>query len=91
MHCDINVKLDLVCKARFVAGGHQTDPPKELVYSIIVSRDSVCLAFLIVELNDLEILSAEVQNAYLNDGMIIWWPLSRRLASRLVRRTPMCG
>jgi hypothetical protein len=41
-----DVKLDLVYKARFVAGGHQTDPLKESVYSSIVSCDSVHLAFL---------------------------------------------
>jgi hypothetical protein len=61
-----NVKLDLVCKARFAAGGHQTDPPKESVYSSIISRDSVHLAFIISVLNDLELLSADVQNANLN-------------------------
>jgi hypothetical protein len=61
-----DVKLDLVRKARFVAGGHQTDPPKESVYSSVISCDSVRLAFLIAALNDLETLSADVQNAYLN-------------------------
>jgi hypothetical protein len=61
-----NVKLDLVCKARFIAGGHQTDPPKESVYSSVISRDSVRPALLIAALIDLEILSADVQNAYLN-------------------------
>jgi hypothetical protein len=65
-HMVFDVKLDLVRKARFIAGGHQTDPPKESVYSSIVSRNSVHLAFLIAALNDLEILSADVQNAYLN-------------------------
>jgi hypothetical protein len=65
-HMVFNIKLDLVCKARFVAGGHQTDPPKESVYSSVISRDSVRLAFLIAALNDLEILSADVQNVYLN-------------------------
>jgi hypothetical protein len=65
-HMVFDVKLDLVRKAWFVAGGHQTDPPKESVYSSIISRDSVHLAFTIAELNDLEILSADVQNAYLN-------------------------
>jgi hypothetical protein len=65
-HMVFDVELDLVCKAWFVAGGHQTDPPKESVYSSVVSRDSVCLAFLIAALNDLEVLSADVQNAYLN-------------------------
>jgi hypothetical protein len=56
-----DVKLDLVRKARFAAGGHQTDPPKETVYSSVVSCDSVRLAFLNAALNDLEILSADVQ------------------------------
>jgi hypothetical protein len=65
-HMVFNVKLDLVCKVRIVAGGHQTDPPKESVYSSIVSHDSLHVAFLIAALNDLEILSADVQNAYLN-------------------------
>jgi hypothetical protein len=60
------VKQDLGRKARFVAGGHQMDQPKESVYSSVVSRDSVRLAFLMAALNDLEILSADVQNAYLN-------------------------
>jgi hypothetical protein len=65
-HTVFDVKLDLVLKARFVAGGHQTNTPKESVYSSVVSRDSVHLAFLIAVLNDLEILLADVQNAYLN-------------------------
>jgi hypothetical protein len=65
-HMVFDVKLDLVRKARFVAGGHQMDPPKESVYSSIVSCDSVCLALLIAALNDLEILLSDIQNAYLN-------------------------
>jgi hypothetical protein len=38
-HMVFDVKLDLVRKARFVAGGHQTDPPKESVYSSVISHD----------------------------------------------------
>ena len=65
-HMVFDVKLDLTRKARFVAGGHQTDPPKESVYSSVVSKDSVRIAFTLAALNDLDILSADVQNAYLN-------------------------
>jgi hypothetical protein len=65
-HMVFDVKLDLTRKARYVAGGHQTDPPKDMVYASVVSRDSVRIAFLLAALNDLEILSADVQNAYLN-------------------------
>jgi hypothetical protein len=38
-HMVFDVKLDLVRKAQFVAGGHQTDPPKESVYSSVISHD----------------------------------------------------
>jgi len=65
-HMIFDVKMDLTRKARLVAGGHQTDPPSESTYSSVVSRDSVRLAFLVAALNDLDILSADVQNAYLN-------------------------
>jgi hypothetical protein len=65
-HMIFDVKMDLTRKARFVAGGHQTECPKEMTYSSVVSRDSVRLAFLVAALNDLDILSADIQNAYLN-------------------------
>ena len=60
------VKMDVTCKARFVAGGHVTDPPTSITYSSMASRDSVRIAFLIAALSDLEILGADVGNAYLN-------------------------
>jgi hypothetical protein len=65
-HVIFDVKMDLTRKARFVAGGHQTDPPKESTYSSVVLRDSVRMKFLIAALNSLDILLADVQNAYLN-------------------------
>ncbi len=65
-HMVFDIKGDLTRKARYVADGSKTDPPKESVYSSVVSRDSVRLAFLIAALNSLEVLSADVQNAYIN-------------------------
>ena len=65
-HMIFDVKMDFTRKARFVAGGHMTDPPNSLTYSSVVSRDSVRLAFLIAALNDLDILACDVGNAYLN-------------------------
>ena len=64
-HMIFDVKMDLTRKARLVAGGHVTDPPKDSTYSSVVSRDSVRIAFTLAALNDLEVLSADVQNAYL--------------------------
>jgi len=55
-----------VRKAGFVAGGHLTDPPVDSVYSSVITRDSVRIMFLIAALNNLDILGADVQNAYIN-------------------------
>jgi hypothetical protein len=65
-HMIFDIKMDFTRKARFVAGGHLTDPPKETVYSSVVTRESVRIFFLICALNDLNVLSCDVQNAYLN-------------------------
>jgi len=65
-HIIFDVKMDFTSKAHFVAGGHVTDPPPSLTYSSVVSRDSVRLVFLIAALNDLDVLVADVSNAYLN-------------------------
>jgi hypothetical protein len=61
-----DVKMDFTRKARFVAGGHMTDPPTSMTYSSVVSRDSVRIAFLIAAMNDLEVLGADGGNANLN-------------------------
>jgi hypothetical protein len=65
-HIIFDVKMDFTRKARFVAGGHKTDPPTTLTYSSIVSRDSVRIAFLLAALNDLKVLAADIGNAYIN-------------------------
>jgi hypothetical protein len=65
-HMNFEVKMDFTRKARFVAGGHMTDPPSHLTYSSVVACDSVRLAFLIAALNDIELLAADIGNAYLN-------------------------
>ena len=61
-----DVKMDLTRKARFVAGGHLTDPPTSMTYASVVSRESVRIALLLAALNQLNILSGDIGNAYLN-------------------------
>ena len=63
---NFEVKIDLVRKARYVVGGHLTDPPTTMTYSTVVSRESVHIAFLLAALNNLKVLSGDIQNAYLN-------------------------
>ena len=65
-HLNFEVKIDLRRKARYVAGGHLTDPPTYMTYSTVVSRESVRIAFLIAALNNLNVLAGDIQNAYLN-------------------------
>jgi hypothetical protein len=60
------VKMDFTRKCREVANGAKTEAPASITYSSVVSRDSVRLAFLIAEMNDLDIMACDVGNAYLN-------------------------
>jgi len=66
VHMVFDVKMDFQCKCRLVTGGHMTDPPETLTFSSIVSRESVCIAFLLAALMDLDILATDIGNAYLN-------------------------
>lgn len=65
-HMIFDVKITLERKARYVAGGHQTEPTKEITFASVVSRDSIRIGFLVAALNDLDILSADISGAYLN-------------------------
>jgi hypothetical protein len=62
---DIKMGENFRRKARMVAGGHTTETPAVLTYSSVVSRDSVRIALTIAALNDLSVLSCDIQNAYL--------------------------
>eukprot|EP00978_Attheya_sp_CCMP212_P034405 scaffold143909_cov63-Attheya_sp.AAC.1 len=67
VHWVFDIKLGtLQRKARLVGNGNETEVPKEITFSSVVSRESVRLFFLIAALNDLEVLSADIQNAYIN-------------------------
>ena len=59
------VKHDGRHKARFVAGGHLTKEPEDSVYSSVVSIRSLRIILLVAELNGLQLMGADVGNAYL--------------------------
>ena len=65
VHFVYAVKHDLRHKARLVAGGHLTEPPKDSVYSGVVSLRSMRLALLIGEINGLTPMVGDIGNAYL--------------------------
>jgi hypothetical protein len=52
-------------KARLVAGGHTTEAPATITYASVVSRESVCIALLLAALNDVEVKTADIENAYI--------------------------
>jgi hypothetical protein len=65
-HIIFDVKFDgFKYKARMVAGGHMVDTPPFLTYASVVSRDTVRIALTMAALHDLEVKTADVQNAYL--------------------------
>ena len=51
-------------KARLVAGGHTTEPPTSDTYSSVASTESVRLAFLLSELNGIDLVTVDITNAY---------------------------
>ena len=68
MHMVFDIKLgeNFRRKARLVADGHLTNPPSSVTYSSVVSRDSVRICLLIAALNGLEVMCADIENAYLS-------------------------
>ena len=50
-----------------VAGDHMTDPTDYITYLSIISRDYVRIAFVIADLNWLDILVEDIGNSYIND------------------------
>ena len=58
--------MDFSRKCWIVANGATTETPKSLTYYSVVSRDIVRLAFLMTELNELDAMTCDVGNLYLN-------------------------
>ena len=61
-----DVKFDLRHKARLVAGGHKTDPPKEDIYSGVVGIETIKVGFLLGDANGLLVCAGDIGSAYLN-------------------------
>ena len=79
MSYGIDVKMETFQrKARLVAGGHMTEVTSAtMTYASVVSRESVRIALTLAALNDLEVKTADIENAYLTApiGEKIWCTL----------------
>ena len=61
---DVNME-DICLEARFVAGGHVTDPPYTITYTSVVLRETVRIDFTLAYLNDLPVKLTDIKNAYI--------------------------
>eukprot|EP00970_Alexandrium_tamarense_P013767 scaffold3678_cov106-Alexandrium_tamarense.AAC.1 len=64
-HIIFDVKMDFTRKARWVKDGHRTPDPESSSYAGVVSRESVRIALTYAALNDVDIIAADIRNAYL--------------------------
>lgn len=64
-HLVFDVKMDGTAKARLVAAGCRTSDPEGSTWAGVVSRETVRLALVYAALNDLDVLAADIMNAYL--------------------------
>ena len=66
VHMIFDVKMEnFQFKARLVANGNETGAPASLTYASVVTRESVRIALTIAALNDLEVKTSDIENAYL--------------------------
>jgi len=68
LHCHLvfDVKSDLRRKARFVAGGHRTEDPKDGIFAGIANIRAVRMAIQLAEINGLETWALDIGNANLH-------------------------
>ena len=64
-HLIFDVKIDGAAKARLVAAGCRTADPEGSTWAGVVSRETVRIALTYAALNDLDVMAADILNAYL--------------------------
>ena len=65
---DIKLK-DFRRKARLVEDGHVTKPPATITYAGVVLRDTVCVALTVAALNDFQVRTTDIHNAYIQTAV----------------------
>ena len=64
-HIIFDVKMDFTRKARWVKDGHRTPQPDQSTFAGVVSRESVRIALTYAALNGIDVVAADIKNAYL--------------------------
>ena len=64
-HLVFDVKMDFTLKARWVKDGHKSPDPETSAYAGVVSRESIRIALTYAALLGVNVLAADIRNAYL--------------------------
>ena len=64
-HLVFDVKMDFTRKARYVKDGHRTVDPDQATFAGVVSRESVRIALTYAAMNNIDITTCDIMNAYL--------------------------
>ena len=64
-HLIWSVKMDFTLKARWVKDGHRIPDLEDSKYAVVVSRESARIALTYAALHGIEVLAADIRNAYL--------------------------
>ena len=64
-HLIFDVKMDFTRKARWVKDGHKTPDLEDSKYAGVVSRESVRIALTYAAVHGVDVLAADIRNAYL--------------------------
>ena len=62
---DVKIGENFRRKAWLVVGGHTTEAPATLTYSLVISHNSIQIALTIAALNELEVMACDIQNTYM--------------------------
>ena len=65
-HIIFDIHMAFQQKVRFLVRGHTTEAPNSIKYSRTVSRDSICIGFLLESLYGVSTTVIDLNNSYLN-------------------------
>ena len=87
-HLVFDVKMDGTAKARLVAAGCRTADPQGSTWAGVVSRETVRIALTYAALNNLKIMTSDIQNAYLTapSSQKLWTTCGREFGGDYKKR-----
>jgi hypothetical protein len=72
-HIVFDIRMDFTRKARFCDGGHTTDTLAAMMYSSVVSRDSVQIGLMLAALNGLDMMACIFKCSMCGKDLVRRW------------------